>query len=396
MIHQQSQGTASIFLRYEDLLKNYEVALVDNLRGFGLGKDIFDLWVPSDDIVRSLADLLFAAKESDAKKIGLSFDQSKITLQDKTYIKNMLNENYPSYEMFTSDGRVLLEVFGLFKVGESKVSAKKLVDRVAKLSNDKEMDRIQQKEDRPFVQPQIINNAYLQKFVLPSTLKVLHSIDESKVISVSSELDGLILKINVNPENGIIFSASYTGDRTSVTANISKILCELMIGLPLIEVANHGIMRLVDYLSYNNPNCFEDLKGIYLPEKAEEAFLFFGHLCRMLFSEFKELTNSTENNSYYDDKPASVWLESSYDNRLELLKSFFQSVDLVDEKIEVFAIEHDVRIVIDLPNPSGEKLFNIEKLIKKEVDSRLEVFLAEIQDKNKLRTSRLLKIGEKS
>ena len=391
----QNQESASSYFIYEDLLRTYKTALVDNLRGFGLGKDILDLWVPNEDICKSLSDLLFAAKANDAKSIRLSFSQSNMSVIDEVSIREMLNENYPHYEMFSNGCNVFLEVLGLLKEKDAQVYEKKLIDKVVNLVPVLEKGEIFQNTAIALRQPESINDIYSRNLLLLSGKNNFFVYDQNEADTISSDLDGLCLKIKVNPKNGIILSANYAGDRTEVATRLSRILCGLIIGFPLVEVANHGMMRLENFLREESPEFQSPIKGIFFPERVDPAFLFFGELCRQLLINLKKQSALSDENSDYDDQPSNFWLQSSDAQKREQLNLFFQK-EFAGEHIEVVAIEYHVRIVIDLQNPTGEKLLKIEKLIKKRVDSRLEVFLAEIQDKNKLRSSRILKIGEKS
>ena len=56
---------------YDDLMAAYQADLVDTLRGFGAQSELLELWVPDEDPVRSLANMVDAAAAAGAERLSV-------------------------------------------------------------------------------------------------------------------------------------------------------------------------------------------------------------------------------------------------------------------------------------------------------------------------------------
>ena len=56
------------YIDYASITKNFNNDLVDKLRGHGENDETLSLWVPNENIISSLSNLLVAIKESSKEK----------------------------------------------------------------------------------------------------------------------------------------------------------------------------------------------------------------------------------------------------------------------------------------------------------------------------------------
>ena len=96
----------------------------------------------------------------------------------------------------------------------------------------------------------------------------------------------------------------------------------------------------------------------------------------------------------YDLVPGSIWRDADEAARRRMLTGAISVLaveqDFIAEDVVVIAIEHGVRVVIGFEGAlaGADKqalLMAIEAGIKELVDRRLEIYLEELKDKNKLR-----------
>jgi hypothetical protein len=74
-----------IKIDYDKILKDYNISLIQKLRGFGSNKSYLQFWVPDNDIVESILSLINSCKESKEYFV-------EIKLKKKNFLKKIFNK----------------------------------------------------------------------------------------------------------------------------------------------------------------------------------------------------------------------------------------------------------------------------------------------------------------
>ena len=78
----------TISIDYEKIRKNYDNALISTARGFNNLYDFLDYWVPDEDELKSIIDLLQIAKNENIKLLELKISNNIKSLIDVKKLEN--------------------------------------------------------------------------------------------------------------------------------------------------------------------------------------------------------------------------------------------------------------------------------------------------------------------
>ncbi|MBC8072706.1 MAG: hypothetical protein IAG13_30580 [Deltaproteobacteria bacterium] len=195
------------------------------------------------------------------------------------------------------------------------------------------------------------------------------------------------LTLAVDPVRHTIVQASFSGAGDRLEVGVLETLCTIIELLPIIEAADHGVLRLEHTLRTGAP----PVPGIVTPKAAAEIFDRPHALLRDALASYRAATGYAELTSSHDGGPSAQWRARASDERHAAIAgcvaSFIATRDLPADAFRLVAIEFDVRLVFRAaPNPELPRLtMALERAIRHDLDPRLEVYLEEIRDRNKLR-----------
>lgn len=200
--------------------------------------------------------------------------------------------------------------------------------------------------------------------------------------------NGCELKISVNPNTHIIDSATVNECENDLyKQGMMNAFCNLIIGLPILEAHDHGVLRLENSL---RDNVIHPIKGIIMPGNSCKLFEIPTNLIRAIYDQYVKEENYHPVANTYRPKEIQEWKNLDIKDRERI----------VSEKINTFCIEHkiaeyDAKLIGDMrvefaadkeAYPSLAKLlFDMETSIDKELGFSLEVMFTEKQDANKKR-----------
>ena len=84
--------TERIIIDYEKIRKNYDNALISTARGFENLYDFLDYWVPDEDELKSIINLLQIAKDEKIKDIELNISKNIKSLIDINKLEEQILE----------------------------------------------------------------------------------------------------------------------------------------------------------------------------------------------------------------------------------------------------------------------------------------------------------------
>lgn len=164
------------------------------------------------------------------------------------------------------------------------------------------------------------------------------------------------------------------------------VLARVCVGLPVFEAADHGAIRLEHLLRGDAPR---PRPGIVIPETVDPAFRLVSALLRAMLTEYRSRTGYSDRTNTFDARPGPRWMNADDDGRRALLAEAFTKAGFQPKDVGVVAIEYDVRVVVSLgeafAKDPARALAALERQMKHSIDGRLELFLSEVKDSNKLR-----------
>src|SRR6185369_5242490 len=97
------------------------------------------------------------------------------------------------------------------------------------------------------------------------------------LVRACAEIDGLVLESAVDPTDHSIQSMAAGGARAEVARALLAVVARLCHGLPILEAADHGAIRLEYLLRGDAPR---PSAGIVIPETVDPAFRFVSEIGR--------------------------------------------------------------------------------------------------------------------
>ena len=172
-----------------------------------------------------------------------------------------------------------------------------------------------------------------------------------------------------------------------------KIVKKTIENRPLREVKDHSLIYLIDILRPKNIK----YQGIIHPDNEGKIFydlkLFF-------LSAYKSLTKEERGLNQHYKSLSSSWKNLAKEKKMEILnkelinfchKNNFSSKDLNVKKIDKnFKVVLNVGLKFSNEQKTKNYLLELEEILKKNVDFRIEVFISRMTDANKLREGKSL------
>ena len=206
------------------------------------------------------------------------------------------------------------------------------------------------------------------------------------LMQVRAEIDGVILESAVDPADHTIQSMTATGVWTEVARDLLSVMARVCQGLPILEAADHGAIKLEYLLRGDAPR---PRPGIIIPETIDPAFRFVSALLRALLADYRGKAGFRDRANTFDVPPGPRWMEANDIVRRTQLSAAFALAGFATDDVTVVAIEHDVRVVVSLggmlAKDPAHALAVLERRMKQHVDGRLELFMQEVKDSNRLR-----------
>lgn len=399
MSHSAAVPELDAVVDYDAVYADYLASLIDTLRGFSAKVPGLELWVPDENLLVSLENLLDSAT---------NLGRASVVLQLSTGTLKHVNE------------AALLELAGRFGAAQLErcgsafhLSVVGLGQRQAALSTASREPRAlptgaipaPATAASPALASASSGSASASRLAAPELPDIhLPALERCAVLSqpisssdaaadptrLSASHADCTLLLEVSSTH-VIQSAWLQAQHPLDTRLLSE-LCRIVCGLPLLEACYHGAIRLEHRLR-PAPSA-RALPGIVLPRAAHPRFALAETLLRAALEQYRALTGYRETSSHYDDRPARSWLDASSDERQARLESALAaalpSLGLAPGDVSVAGVRHDVRVELAFGEAwrrfdQPQLVRELEAALRERVDARLEVYVEELRDKNKLR-----------
>jgi hypothetical protein len=344
---------------YENLVSSYRNNLEVQTRGFNPGHIWLESWVPDDDVLPSLLNLVEAAQLGGLNTLKLQIEKESLIPLD--------------IDSLTSHLSHLASVTVIPKQDEICIFLSDLQKAVL-FSDIREYYRASLRERHGH-----FRFAAEPKRATASNIFIFEN-SEGKFWLEASDGGKKIVGAGFLPSK--VATPSF--------AAAMDYLCEIIIGLPLIEVREHAIVRL-EYRIRNKIKTPTG-SGIILPQNADPIFLKIRNLLDGLLREADGFDIRETN--FLNPGPSVNWKNMSpeqrqvscqvtADNASVGLLGYSKAIHVVDAS-KPYAVT--VSFKGDASVASKRKAaLDLEKLLRKNCDPRLEVFCLEMKDSSQLR-----------
>jgi hypothetical protein len=211
-------------------------------------------------------------------------------------------------------------------------------------------------------------------------------------ISFEAEEVGVCLAVTVNnaPNRYVVLQARHTGSRNPPEKRVLDRLCQIIVGRPLQEAADHGII----YACAALPDDCAPVEGIRTPQNAGPSFVMAERLIRKIHEQARvHFMIGHRDNGWYV-RPSSAWLqldEAEQADRIRpIIAAFLRGKGMAEGVIFITRIERGTRITIAFENVVSymmkpRLMMELEQHIRREAGDPLELFMEEKKDANKIR-----------
>jgi hypothetical protein len=340
---------------YEDLVSAYSNNLEVQTRGFTAGFSWMESWVPDDELLPSLANLVEAAQIGGMDAIGVEFDPKTLGSESPASIAQKLS-HLSSISYSNGGGKVRLQ-FG--QLNES-----------SKFS-----------DVRDFYKSALRDRSAHLNFTQPPPRG-----------AVSFEnTDGVLWLLQPDGKSGVE-SAGFQPFTEAPPSLVSAmdLLCEILIGLPLLEIREHALVRLEHRL--RDPAKTPPVQGIVLPQNADPIFARVKNLLSGLLA--KTGISAVKETNFFDRGTSAHWKSLTAEERESACQKAVDAASL-----SLLGYEHGIRVIDarksyavtikfegDAPVAAKRRAaLEIEKILRKNCDARVEVFSLEMKDASQLR-----------
>ena len=379
----------SIEIDYKKIKQNYYSQLTSKLRDFG--DDNLQYWIPEDDIILSLGNLLFSLAENNYENCDIHLEKAELNNDLIKKINN--NFSYFSKIKIKLNQKYILHIKDL-----NKINLNYFLDNYFSDSKNKKKSSLKKNQTK---QKKIIENINdkIKDFYKISYKKFNFKIDKIEFYNLINKFDyysklknfGLAIKVR----NKIITEVKFYGEGDTDNINLLEKFCEQILNKPVFEAYEHGVI----YLEYilRNEKIYSKLSGVVTGVVLSKTFEIPKKLINDIWEKYKEDT-TIESKNYYDLSPSKHWIKLSTKTKIDKINSClneFEKINKIKNQLKFSELNKDnIRITIEfLTNENdiikAKLLLNFEKYLRKKLDKRLEIFYKELKDINKLRIKNL-------
>jgi hypothetical protein len=216
---------------------------------------------------------------------------------------------------------------------------------------------------------------------------------DTKDLSIFEGVDGSVrLRVGVDVASSrlMICNAIHLGAADPLTKRTLDRLCEIIVGRPLQEAADHGVI----YVIAANPEDCAPVAGIRTARSAGPAFSTAERLLRQVHHAVQSHLNVGHREHAWYVRPGQQWLaldeRAQADSIRPIIIGFLQSNGLDDDVVFISRIERGTRVTLGFGEHVSYKiksklLLELEKVLRRETGNPLELFMAEMKDANQIR-----------
>lgn len=218
--------------------------------------------------------------------------------------------------------------------------------------------------------------------------------DMGSVYSASD--DGVTLSVSLvrGRKDWLVHEARYRAadGATPELKGVLEIFCGTIEGLPLQEAADHGTIHVCERLREKVPQPL--VGGIHTPRSMGLAFRRCDRLIRDVLAQYRATTGDKETRNFWNPALSKEWRLKSTEQQIETLRpiieSFRKFAGAGEDDIWVSRIEKLRRVIVDFgENVDASRkpvmLLHLEQTVRRATGERLEFYMEELKDNNRIR-----------
>jgi len=214
---------------------------------------------------------------------------------------------------------------------------------------------------------------------------ILTTEDDYQLVKSSSH--GVVLSALVDA-NTIIYKARYQGTTSTIENGLLEALCVVIENKPIQECSDHAGIHLECMLRTDSQP--HPIRGIISPENADPMFELPIKLIRGLLADYRTKTGYQNIENFYDKPISNTWRRLSKTERKEQIQTAIDTSTWADG-VTVLRLETPRRVILGFENDDlssqakQERMIQLEKHLKEQVESTLQLYMQPKVDQNKLR-----------
>lgn len=384
-------------LDYDELLASYQRGLVETLRGFGPTQSYLSLWVPDELRWKGIWNLFDAAASESQKELRIRVLH---TGQDKVDVEALRCHLscFGTPVLEERDSHLFIEILDLRPANAEH--AKRILDSVIQDSGSKAPQKQRIGSERS-LHPEALaqGECPYHEAMLAMSANCSHeqaapqTTQENKrlLLQVKGEIGALW--ISVDTQNQQVIACGHQESQDTESKASLEVFCQEAKGRPIREVLDHGVERTEFQL--RKARELRPISGIVLPNNAHSAFGKLKELVTALRPQCQRFEQSwSESYNEYDAGAGPRWRSLDEKSRTREVNRVFSEFQARHQSqiqaLSLVRIVGDVRIHASLStNTRSDQnavfVARIEEELRDQLDSRLEVFLEQKRDQNKLR-----------
>tara|TARA_Y100000996_G_scaffold58541_1_gene39558 strand:+ start:939 stop:2081 length:1143 start_codon:yes stop_codon:yes gene_type:complete len=377
-------------VNFNSILENYNSEIENKLRGFNTDLDYLKYWVPSPNTVESVYNLISNFRECDIKDVTIEFNKNYLNSEQIDKILK-LKENVGDIKYFVENNKHNFSVKIEFKIFDSIKS---------------EIQTIIKKKEELYLSK--IDLSFRKKLFTESLKSFLNNynyIDIQNEIKIKEKL----IKIKKNfLENQLIFyiendswilkdikffKKNEMDDNSNLVDKFIKVYKPVCLNLPFREVLDHSLI----YFFYKYFKLEIKNTGIFHYENYGLILIYLKNILKEVYGELntKNGMSHIKVNKYYQSI-SNEWKKKTIEDKEKIINKlildFCNDYKIEKNKINFKQIEDNFKIILDVDGEISNSNINqsnyilmLENFFKKNCDFRIELFLGEKRDSNKLR-----------
>ncbi len=378
---------------YEQVTGSYETSLNTQLRGFRGGARFLEHWVHDPDPVKSVINMIEAAATdglADVTVVLGARSQAVLDLRRLDELAGALGE--VGKELRESGLALTVRFTSAAAVAPGLGAEARDRARQAREARDA---RLRAQVGPPPAPPRdglhpVYREAVRQ--ILAGALTHEGPVATMPGVErLSLARDGWVLEAFVDRATHRVRVARHRGARKETRALLEG-LCAMMEDKPLIECADHAVIRLEYRLRDRREE--RPVRGIVTPESVEPAFAPLSAAVRGLLADYRRRTGYDEIENRFDPEPSAGWKALTAEQRMAQVQAALDALvaqhglrpgDVVCTHVDR-STRTTVEVRAELPaRAKAALMMDLERGLKDRVEPMLHLYQAEMHDKNKIR-----------
>jgi hypothetical protein len=378
---------------YEQVTGSYETTLNTQLRGFRGGARFLEHWVHDPDPVKSVINMIEAAATDGLTDVTVLLGPRTQAALDTDRLDRLAGA-LGEVTREPGEGGLALTVRFTSAAAAAPGLGAEARDR-ARRAREARDTRLRAQAPPPSPPPRVgLHPVYREavRQILAGALTHEGPVATMPGVQrLSIARDGWVLEAFVDTATHRVRVARHRGARGETRALLEG-LCAMMEDKPLIECADHAVVRLEYRLRDRADE--RPVPGIVTPESVEPAFGPLSTAVRGMLAEYRRRTGYDEVENRFDLEPSAAWQALTAAQRLARVQAALDGLlaqhGLKPGDVICTRVDRSTRATVELRTalPARGKaalMMDLERGLKDHVEPVLHLYQAEMHDKNKIR-----------